>query len=225
MKFKSACLSFALSAALASPLSAAVIIHYSSADASDNGAMPVDPAYLAYTIEGSSGFGPAKESAIIRGGGSMTFSGWDSEISLTNYVGFTITPRMGYSLNLEDLSFSIQLDNNVLGRSTGSITSYAWAYRIHHEGGMTEGWIFSQPSSIYDPDFVKDGTGIWDFEDIRTTGTMEFGLFAASDGPAGSVALDQIIINGFPTIPEPTSMAILGLSSLALWCRNRNLQS
>lgn len=229
MKARSALCSLAVAGISALPLPGAVIVQYSSQHAPEDSALPVDPAYIYqhYSLGAVSGFAPAEGSTVSREGGSMTFSGWGTEVQLAGgYVSFTVSALPGMMLDLDRLTFNVEVDAaSIMGRSADGITTYTWAYRVIHEDeGIVTDWVFDQWRSYYDPhNTLEDGEKTWIFHDgISTTGTVEFALFAASDNPNARLTLDQITVTSW-TIPEPSTVILAGLSSLVLWRRRRPL--
>lgn len=197
-----------LAAAFASSVDAATIIHYSAANATGGG--PVAPSYQAHTVGSSTGFSPAAGSNLEREDGKLAFSGWGSRMNPTDYVGFSISSGSGYPLMLNEVSFSVRVDQAGSGRSVGGITSYTLGYRIDYadNGIEDDDWVFFQLLDASDPHSPRGEQAIWDFEDLVTFHTVEFGFFASSGNPAAKIEIENISVSGH-SVPEPSSATLI----------------
>jgi hypothetical protein len=202
-------------AALISPLPAAVVVQFSSDGAPQDESLPVAPEYVIGRSVNVSGLASSSD-LLERLSGSLTYRGWDAKLDLNKYVSFTVTPDDGYSLYLTHLSFETLGATGSRISSFNEITSYVWAYRINQGNGYSA-WTFSSP---YAPSDSKDTPLTWNFNDFQTTGTVEFGLFATSDGRDANLSLGMVNVTG--VVPEPAPAFLFPLSgSLALLRRRR----
>lgn len=151
------------------------------------------------------------------------YQGWKAALSESDYIGFTITPDAGFSLDLDQLKSLINnptMDNN----------GWAWGYRIDNDrdGQFDTSWSY-QPISM--------STGVVDIwaVDINTTGTIEFGFFAA----AAEASLGLITPLSFNTknnfelsgtvspaaVPEPSTYGLILIGVMALLVIRRRTRS
>lgn len=153
--------------------------------------------------------------------GYFGFRGWSTTFDETKYAGFTVSAEPGYEMTLTDLKSSPTV-------STGSVTSFKLGYRIDNGSGFGA-WTYSQTWSQGDPGFsyVSGAANekIWDFADITTTGTVEFGLFATSTDTVSHVIATQprdIFLNGnIVAVPEPSALLLSALACSGLLRRRR----
>lgn len=167
-----------------------------------------------------SDFAPSVED-IDRIGGGVSYDGWGTTVDINRYVGFKVSVDPGYQLNLTDFAF------RSAPISSMAVTSYVWGMRVDNGSGFG-GWLFGKVYTAADSDFALIGfqnVKSWDFQDFSTTGTVEFGLFAAAsdaDQVMEAFRSNSTMLNGTVTvIPEP-SVAVLGLvGSIAFFRRRR----
>ena len=139
---------------------------------------------------------------------------WGTEMSETDYVGFTLTAQPGFRLTVTDLTASTVV-------SAGSVTAFRWGYRVDEGSGFGE-WTFGDTYSLGEPGFAFGGMGldekVWDFADFSTTGTVEFGLFGQSTagGIDASIVISQpgnLSVNGaVDAVPEPSTYALIAIA-------------
>ncbi|QJE94556.1 hypothetical protein [Luteolibacter luteus] len=206
----------AMSASFVPALHAAVIVQYSSEHAPEDGSLPTPAAFST----GNTTASPLTASGddLQRRDGSLAYSGWESRFTLDRYVGFTVSADPGLSLVLTHLSFKSVADGNIGLRSPAQgITQFTLAYRENWGAGFGA-WIFME---TYDS--VPQSEMVWDFEDIYTTGIIEFALFATAESPGANLAIDTLDVHGSVPVPEPSVAILAGLSSaVALRRRRRN---
>lgn len=162
---------------------------------------------------------------------SLITSGWGAAIDLNNYVGFTVSAKPGYELQLTSLENSAIKSTS----SASNPTSAQWGYRINTGSGYGS-WNFSGTFALTTASGLGGAMRMWDFADFTTTGTVEFGLFAwggtatpsrltaVADMGASPTNLNgyEMVLNGELTaVPEPSSILLGSLASLFLLRRRR----
>jgi hypothetical protein len=161
-------------------------------------------------------FGPAAGSGLTRSTDEQTYNflGWDTTINTGKYVGFTIAPEAGYTLNLTDLSFNGSGATANYG-APYVITSFQWGYRVdaNNDGTFDGGWTFSPAITSADPDFTANNVArSWDFADFSSTGKVEFGFFATGIDPLARAEMYRVAtLNGSVTsaVPEPSTYGMI----------------
>jgi hypothetical protein len=136
-------------------------------------------------------------------------TGWSLERNDNLYISFTITPQTSYQVTFTDLTS----DPRRVGTTDGP-TSFYWGIRIN-EGSGYGAWTFSDVMT-----FGALGTfQPWDFADVTTSGSVQFGFFAyggtnpargASPGAeTGNYEVQEISVNGsVSAVPEPSTVAL-----------------
>ena len=153
-------------------------------------------------------------------GNSYNSSAWSiSNVHSQNndYIGFTVEADTGFELTLTTLQYVMN------GSNTGP-NNGRWGYSV---GGGA--FTLQDPFTIT---FALPGSlATWDFADIQTTDSVEFrfwaygatsinGVVSQSGGTArvGNIAGNDLVLNGtVAVVPEPGSLAMMGLGALGLW--------
>ena len=153
-------------------------------------------------------------------GNSYNSSGWNiSNVHSqgNDYIGFQLAPDAGFELTLTTLQYVMN------GSNTGP-NNGRWGYSV---GGGA--FTLQDPFTIT---FALPGSlATWDFADIQTTDSVEFrfwaygatsinGVVSQSGGTArvGNIAGNDLVLNGtVAVVPEPGSLAMMGLGALGLW--------
>lgn len=218
MNHKIALITSALLIAFASQASAAIVATYWAADGINSN--PLQPHDYDDNVTASAASGHGSVSLDPR----FSSYGYSTTLDERNYVGFTIKPDAGYEITLSSLDFKTFGSPSPISNEIAA-TSYHWAYRINDGAGFGS-WISGKTYTSADPDFNNNfAQKNWDFADFTTTGTVEFGLFAA--GTAGDITIvnatyDKLNVNGtVQQIPEASAVLLGAVGSLALLRRRR----
>ncbi|SEJ14963.1 Por secretion system C-terminal sorting domain-containing protein [Dyadobacter koreensis] len=126
-------------------------------------------------------------------------------INESSYIEFSVTPDIGYQLNITSLSFFIQ----------GSITApNQLEVRYSSDGFATSTNWGAAPKTVTSPGI----TNVWDFDDISTIagetvtfrfypyGTQRSDLGTTRASASGTIRLDNIILNGTVLNPMPVKL-------------------
>jgi hypothetical protein len=195
-----------LALGLASAANAAVIVNY---DHTAGAATPL------YTEDG------------VTSSVSLDGTGLFGDVA-TTIDQYSVAVANGLVLNEDDsfdhyfsydvsVSASTTFESVAIDTATKSTSRYFQVSYIINSGNevfLTDGW--QTPGSITDD--TRDAI-TYDFEDFTTTADVEFRVYwggTASSSAEGRVYVDDFVLNGSLTaIPEPTVMAMLGLSGFA----------
>lgn len=133
-------------------------------------------------------------------GGLWTISGWDTAAApdARRNIQFQITPSAGYTLNLEKIAFTANID--IDGPLNGRVS-------IFQQGSVvpvaTTDFLFNEESTPY----------TFDFQDFTATETVTVRFYGwESFNSGGHVFYDNVALEGFTTVPEPahTALAVFG---------------
>lgn len=217
MKFRSYCPLIALIGMLSPSASAAVIIAFTPDHIPEDPTKPVEAAYSAGKTFEVSSFAPSSP-VISRMPGSLTYSGWTNGFDLNRYVGFTVTATEGYELQLTQLSFDTIIGTS--GISARAVGAYVWGYRVS-DNGEFGAWTFGDTFLSSSPG--SETPKIWDFDDIHTTGSVEFGLFVSTGIPTQSLTIGLVNVSG--PVPEPSALLLTACSASFFFVRRRRSQA
>lgn len=154
-----------------------------------------------------------------------------SAIAANDYIAFTLTPNVGYALDLADLRFDwvIQRDSKVANPDPNPWT--ATAFLKSSVGGFSSGdptlGTASRSTSYFG---IGNGATenawqnvVFDLSSIaNSTSPVTFRLYLYDNGSYADsrIRLDNVVVNG-AVVPEPASLAGLGLMGLLLQRRRR----
>jgi hypothetical protein len=149
--------------------------------------------------------------------GSNTFSG---ALDLTRYYEFTLTPQIGYSLSLTDISFDA--GRSATGPRQFAIRSSSDSYASNIAGTATGvvstvgGNLFQFTDNASTNLIAGQSITMSAFTNLTTALTLRIYAFNAEAG-TGTFRIDNLAINGtVSAIPEPsTYAAIFGALALA----------
>lgn len=217
MKLKSAFAAACL-AALTMSGANAQLLSWDVSGSNTNGALPATG--VAADLSTSSGLNQLSRVGVVYSSAANSYNSntWnltDTFNTNNSYITFSLTPVTGYEMTLTTLQYAINGSNTAPG--TGR-----WGYSI--DGGA---FVLQDPFNLLNP--APSGLSTWDFVDFTTAGTVEFrfwayGAASITNGTSmtgGTIRISNIsgndlVLNGSVTlIPEPTSLAFLGLSGLA----------
>lgn len=152
-------------------------------------------------------------------------------ITAGDYIAFTLTPNVGYALDLADLRFDwvIQRDSKVANPDPNPWT--ATAFLKSSVGGFSSGdptlGTASRSTSYFG---IGNGATenawqnvVFDLSSIaNSTSPVTFRLYLYDNGSYADsrIRLDNVVVNG-AVVPEPASLAGLGLMGLLLQRRRR----
>lgn len=138
-------------------------------------------------------------------------------ISLNEYVFFTVTVDLGYSLDLNELTFDAYRAGN--GANDYSVRSSVDNYATDISTGLAAGYIDGGITTTRTGQTISlAGT---EFDNL--TGTTEFRIYfddrQSNTGSASATIVDDFILDGI-VVPEPSAYALLAgclaLSSVML---------
>lgn len=167
--------------------------------------------YLSYYIRDAD-IGTSIFSNTTTAGVGMNFADV-AEASATDYISFTVTPSAGFEATYESLSLFV-------GTNSGDVE-----LSLRSWDGATEttlgnfSFVDTNSGGTNDPIIAHS----FNFTDFTSSSATEFRLYAwgAVDENRG-VRLDDVVLNGTVTlIPEPGSLALLGLGGLLIARRRR----
>lgn len=205
----------------------ALVVSYSTA--SNGGLTYMTPADYHDDIQEPSRFQAASGSGVaiydLIAGNGFNLSGYGTSIDLTKYVGFKVSAEPGTAMTLTDFVF------NSAAWNSSATSQFQWGYRIdlNNDGNFTdpgEGWVLDRLYTVADGANLGNGRlarpKTWDFADVTTTGTVEFGFFASTSDPTEFFRGKDFTLNGsIAPVPEPSALALGALGGLALLRRRR----
>jgi hypothetical protein len=214
-----------LAASFANPASAVVLTQFISTDVPSNLTSPI-PAND--WVDGINVMSIVGHGTVTKNTSDGSFGGWQSTMSLLDYVGFGISADPGQILRIDDIVHGVG-SSEAGGPRMGSWTM---GYRIDADGsgpGTYGNWILENPLVFGDTNFDAEyptSSRVWDL-DIQTTGSVEFGFFGTQNvrNTATLYLLSNpgsMTVNGTVSpIPEPSAAALGLLGSLAFFRRRR----
>lgn len=177
--------------------------------------------------------GSVRASANITGSSSATDTA--GAISAGDYIGFTLTPNPGYSLDLADLRFSWVIQRDTVADNKDPSPYTASVFLKSSAGGFTD----SDPtlgtatrSTVY----FGVGTGatenpwtevVMDLSNMPTITTpLSFRLYFSDNGSWSNshIRLDNLVVNGATVLPEPACVVGLGLAACLICGRRRRVR-
>lgn len=196
----------ATSATFAAPFTAT----YDFTGYSGNGGTPPVPTVANATFSTFSRVNVAEPAGSGHGSNIFNSNGWQlggSAPDLTEYVTFTVTPAVGYELDLSTITFGSQRSNT--GPQSGQIR--------YSRDGFTSFGAFSPPTSI--------ANSTWNFADVvNSTAPITFRFYGwGGTGATGTLRFDNVAITGDVSaiVPEPASLALAATGGLLILARRR----
>lgn len=127
------------------------------------------------------------------------YGGWATTFNDDVYVGFKVSAAPGEPLTLSSLEFDARANAT-------NVTGYKWGYRVD-EGTGFGSWTFSDVHLPGSPQYTS-GNKVWNFADVTTTGTIEFGFFARTTTAAVSVEpmVFRMALMTAGTAPAPAAL-------------------
>lgn len=183
-------------------------------------------------LDTTAGLNTLSRTGVGQATGANSFNGnqWnltDTFNTADDYFSFSLSPGAGQTISLSSLDYAVNGSNTGPGNGR-------WGYSLNG-GAFTLQTAFSilnpQPSSL----------SSWDFSDFDVTesDTVEFRFWAygatsvngGTPSSAGTSRIanltgagDDLVLNG-TVIPEPGSMAFMGLGALGMWAFSRRRRS
>ncbi len=171
---------------------------------------------------------PLVTTSIITPNGGLTragtspnnITGWDVSPTINVNSGKSLTYDISVADGYEMTLTSFEFGCNAIGTGATRLTLGAWGYRV--DGGD---WVLNQFSLPSVNTFQT-----WTFsETVVVRDIIEFGFFAAGATQPGGIVQatgqrtgDDLIVNGTITaVPEPSSLLLGALASLAFLRRRR----
>jgi hypothetical protein len=156
--------------------------------------------------------------------GSPPADGPAAAVAAGSYVGFTITPVAGQALNLTSLTFST---SPTWGASTTASWRVATLSSVGGFGSAANALnVTGQDTGVSGLAYLSVNIDLTGTAYQNLTSPVEFRMYL-SDSASGATSyqrIDNVVLNGTTTavgIPEPTSLALLGLGGLAMIRRRR----
>ncbi len=131
----------------------------------------------------------------------------NNAIAANRYAQFSLTPDAGFTLDLANLTFDV--------RAGGTSTPRGYAIYVSTNGFTTSTRLGGEenPGTTYVPrDFSIGLTGI--------ASTTTFRIYHWAGATDRDIRIDNLTING-EVIPEPASLALMGLGGLLMLGRGR----
>ncbi len=187
-------------------------------------AQPANATFSAFQVVGVSeneqGRGASSANTLATGGSGLPgqWSQDNQSFSATDYVGFTLTADVGYEIDLAELSLDYGQANGFTGDSTFSPRDLSVLIRTSPTGLFTE--VINEDNIMLDANsfatFTADLTG------LANTSFLEVRI-RVSDQDADRLArFDNVQVDaGVQLIPEPASVALIGLAGLVIFSRRR----
>lgn len=154
---------------------------------------------------------PAASGSIVMAGNGQDTGGVGTQTNNQKSIFYTVSAASGYTLDLSSLSFAIR------GTTTGFQQVSA---QISTDGGAT----YSSLGTAITPTSTFTAYS----RTLTNTGLTSFVLRFYYDGATaggGNVRLDNIVLGGVANaVPEPATMAVIGLGALGVLRRRRNVR-
>ena len=142
-----------------------------------------------------------------KAGRAISSSGWTTGTDFTDYYAFSVTATVPGALDLGSLEFEER-------RSSTGVT------RLQLQVDVGSGFQNVGASRII-PNNSSARDQSYDLSGFTGVSTAEFRIIGfSSEGGAGTWRLDDVTLSGsLSAIPEPSSLAFIGLSVIGLVCR------
>lgn len=179
------------------------------------------------TLDTTAGLNELSRTGLNNPGGANAFNGnnWNATDTFStdnDYFSFSLSPGPLQALRLESLQY--------LHNGSGTAPNNGrWGFSVN-------GGAFTLQTAFTLPFALPGAVSTWDFDDVEIDqdDTVEFRFWAygatsinggAANGTGGSVRVGNIagndlILNG-SVVPEPGSLAFMGLGALGFWAFSR----
>lgn len=147
------------------------------------------------------------------GGGSSPVGTIAEAISEDVYIEFTITPDSGFEIDYSTVTVDVQ-------KEAGGAFFYSWLLVDGDSNGWDTGDELAGDSFDTIGSYVTMSMDASSLADITTATTFRLYLGSDGTGAANGINVDNIVVNG-TVVPEPASLALVGLGALLIAGRRR----